>query len=64
MVNLGTEVLVVNCSLSEYVRVKLYIAAMRITRRGAGRKNTKAVEELEDKYIKATGGRSENPRLV
>ncbi len=35
MVNLGTEVLGVNCSLSEYVVVTLYIAAMRITRRGS-----------------------------
>lgn len=44
--------------------VKLYIAAMRITRRGAWRKDSKAVEELEDEYIEATGGRSETPRLV
>jgi len=43
---------------------KLYIAAMRITRRGAWRKGSKAVEEMEDEYIEATGGRSEIPRLV
>lgn len=44
--------------------VKLYIAAMRITRRGAWRKDSRVIEELKDEYIEATGGRSETPRLV
>jgi hypothetical protein len=44
--------------------VKLYIAATQIMRRGAWRKDSRTVEELEDEYIEVTGGRSETPCLV